>query len=229
LRAIFDAIFYVLRTGCPWRYLPANFPPWQTVFYHFRRLRHKGTWFRLLTALREAERERVGRNAQPSAAIMDAQSVKTVEESAGICGFDAHKCVKGRKRHILVDTLGLLLAVYVTSADLHDGKGARCLLAGLAPLYPRLKKIWADAAYRGQELAAWCRAEGSWDLEVVEHTPGTRSFSILPRRWVVERTLSWISRNRRMSKDYERKVQTSETLIQVAMIRLFLARLGHKS
>src|SRR5215469_11693411 len=109
LRSIFDAIFYVLRTGCPWRYLPANFPPWQTVFYHFRRLRLKGTWFRLLTVLREAERERVGRNAQPSAAIMDAQSVKTVEESAGICGFDAHTCVKGRKRHILVDTLGLLV------------------------------------------------------------------------------------------------------------------------
>ncbi len=105
LRAIFDAIFYVLRTGCPWRYLPCNFPPWQTVFYHFRRLRLKGTWFRLLTTLREAERERVGRNAQPSAAIMDAQSVKTVEESAGICGFDAHKCMKGRKRHILVANL----------------------------------------------------------------------------------------------------------------------------
>src|SRR5947209_15989325 len=111
LRAIFDAIFYVLRTGCPWRYLPCNFPPWQMVFYHFRCLRLKGTWFRLLTTLREAERERVGRNAQPSAAIMDAQSVKTVEESAGICGFDAHKCVKGGKRHILVDTLGLLLSV----------------------------------------------------------------------------------------------------------------------
>ena len=158
---------------------------------------------------------------------MDAQSVKTVEESAGICGFDAHKCVKGRKRHILVDTLGLLLAVYVTPADLHDGKGARCLLAGLAPLYPRLKKIWADAAYRGQELAGWCLTQGNWNLEVVERQPGTRGFSILPRRWVVERTLSWISRNRRMSKDYERKVQTSETLIQVAMVRLLLARVGH--
>lgn len=229
LRAIFDAIFYVLRTGCPWRYLPANFPPWQTVFYHFRRFRLKGTWFRLLTALREAERERVGRNTQPSAAIMDAQSVKTVEESARICGFDAHKCVKGRNRHILVDTLGLLLAVYVTPADLHDGKGARCLLAGLAPLHQRLKKIWADAAYRGQELAAWCQAEGGWDLEVVKRTPGTRGFSVVPRRWVVERTLSWISRNRRMSKDYERKVQTSETLIQVAMIRLLLVRLGRKN
>src|SRR2546421_11837730 len=159
LRAIFDAIFYVLRTGCPWRYLPANFPPWQTVFYHFWRLRLKGTWTLLLRALLLAERERVGRNAQPSAAIMDAQSVKTVEESAGISGFDAHKHVKGRKRHILVDTLGLLLSVYVTPADLHDSKGARRLLAGLAPVLPRLKKIWADAAYRGQELAAWCQAE----------------------------------------------------------------------
>jgi putative transposase len=228
LRAIFDAIFYVLRTGCPWRYLPANFPPLQTVFYHFRRLRLKGTWFRLLTTLRSAERERVGRNVQPSAAIMDSQSVKTVEESAGICGFDAHKHVKGRKRHILVDTLGLLLSVYVTSADVHDIKGARCLLSGLAPLLPRLTKIWADAAYRGQDLATWCQTESGWDLEVVERTPGQRGFSIQPRRWVVERSLSWISRNRRMSKDYERKVQTSETLIQVAMIRLLLARLGRK-
>ncbi|HLX58504.1 MAG TPA: IS5 family transposase [Ktedonobacteraceae bacterium] len=228
LRAICDAIFYVLRTGCPWRYLPCNFPPWQTVFYHFRRLRLKGTWLRLLTTLREAERERVGRNAQPSAAIMDAQSVKTVEESAGICGFDAHKCVKGRKRHILVDTLGLLLSVYVTPADLHDSKGARCLLAGLAPLLPRLKKIWADAAYRGQELAQWCLVQGNWDLEVVERTPGTRGFSVLPRRWVVERTFGWFSRSRRLSKDYERKVQTSETLIQIAMTRLLVTRLGRR-
>jgi len=219
----------VLRTGCPWRYLPANFPPWQTVFYHFRRLRLKGTWFRLLTALREAERERVGRNAQPSAAIMDTQSVKTVEESAGICGFDALKCVKGRKRPMLVDTLGLLLAVYVTPADVHDQRGARCLLAGLAPVLPRLKKLWADVVYRGQELAAWCQAEGGWDLEVVERPTGSRGFSLLPRRWVVERTLSWISRNRRMSKDYERKVQISETLIQVAMIRLLLTRLGARA
>jgi putative transposase len=213
-------------TFCPWRYLPSNFPLWQTVFYHFRRLRLKGTWFRLLTTLREAERERVGRNAQPSAAIMDTQSVKTVEESAGICGFDAHKSVKGRKRHILVDTQGLLLSVYVTPADLHDSTGARCLLAGLAPLLPRLKKIWADSAYRGQELAQWCLVQGNWDLEVVERTPGTRGFSVLPRRWVVERTFGWLSRSRRLSKDYERKVQTSETLIQIAMIRLLLTRLG---
>jgi len=229
LRNICNAIFYVLRTGCPWRYLPSSFPPWQTVFYHFRRWRLKGNWYRLFVAVRTTERERVGRNADASAAIMDSQSVKTVEESANISGFDAHKHVKGRKRHLLVDTLGLPLSVYVTPADVHDLRGARCLLAGLAPLVPRLKKIWADGAYRGQELFEWCRAEGDWDLEVVERDPGIRGFSIQPRRWVVERTLSWLSRSRRLSKDYERKVQTSETLIHVAMIRLLVARLGRSA
>lgn len=226
LRDICNAIFYVLRTGCPWRYLPSNFPPWQTVFYHFRRWRLKGNWYQLFTALRAAERERVGRNADPSAAIIDCQSVKTVEESASISGFDAHKHIKGRKRHLLVDTLGLLLAVYVTPADMHDTLGARRLLAGLAPLVPRLQKIWADGAYRGRELAEWCRAEGNWDLEVVERTPDIRGFSVQPRRWVIERSFSWLSHNRRLSKDYERKVQTSETLIQLAMIHLLVTRLA---
>ena len=190
LREICNAIFYVLRTGCPWRYLPCNFPPWQTVYYHFRHWRLKGNWHQIYTALRVAERERVGKNAEPSAAIMDSQKVKTVEESANISGFDSHKHIKGRKRHILVDTLGLPLSIYVTPADVHDTRGARCLLARLAPLVPRLKKIWADGAYRGQELADWCQAEGNWDLDVVERTPGVRGFSIQPRRWVVEKSQS---------------------------------------
>src|SRR5579859_2801548 len=169
LRRILDAIFYVLRTGCAWRYLPANFPPWQTVFYHFRQFRLKGIWHGLYTALHRAERERVGRHPDPSAAILDSQSVKTVEESARICGYDAHKCVKGRKRHLLVDTLGLPIAHYVTPADVHDTVGARKLLQGLTCFVPRLKKIWADAAYRGKELAEWCRQQGDgWDLEIVE-------------------------------------------------------------
>jgi putative transposase len=157
---------------------------------------------------------------------MDSQSVKTVEESSGICGYDAHKHIKGRKRHILVDTLGIPISIYVTPADMHDTRGAHCLLAGLKFFVPRLKKIWADAAYRGQELAEWCKTTGEWDLEVVERAPGTRGFSVVPKRWVVERTFGWLSRNRRMSKDYERKVQTSETFIQVAMVRLLLARVG---
>jgi putative transposase len=157
---------------------------------------------------------------------MDSQSVKTVEELSGICGYDTHKHIKGRKRHILVDTLGLPISIYVTPADMHDTRGARCLLAGLTFFVPRLKKIWADAAYRGQEFAEWCKTTGEWDLEVVERAPGTRGFSVVPKRWVVERPFGWLSRNRRMSKDYERKVQTSETFIQVAMVRLLLARVG---
>ncbi len=160
---------------------------------------------------------------------MDAQSVKTVEESAHISGYDAHKCIKGRKRHLLVDTLGLPMSVSVTPADTHDTQGARRLLAGLKYFVPRLKKIWADAAYRGQDLADWCKAQGDWGLEVVKRAPGVRGFSVLPQRWVVERTFGWLSRNRRMSKDYERKVQTSETLIEVAMTRLLLARHGRRN
>jgi putative transposase len=188
VRRIVDAIFYVLRTGCAWRYLPCNFPPWQTVFYHFRRFCLHGTWHLLYTALRRAERERIGRHPDPSAAIMDSQSVKTVEESAGICGYDAHKCVQGRKRHLLVDTLGLPIACHVTPAAVHDTVGARRLLAGLAFFVPRHKRIWADAAYRGQELADWCSARGDWTLEIVQREPGRRGFAVQPRRWVVERS-----------------------------------------
>ena len=192
LRRILDAIFYVLRTGCPrvsGRHLPANFPPWQTVFYQFRCFRLQGLWHLLCTALHRAERERVGRHPDPSAAVMDSQSVKTVEESAHIRGYDAHTCVKGRKRHLLVDTLGPPITSYVTPADMHDTVGARKLLGGLAFFVPRLKKIWADAAYRGTGLADWCKQQGNaWDLEVVEREPGTHGFSIQPRRWVVEGT-----------------------------------------
>jgi putative transposase len=183
-------------------------------------------WHLILTSLRTAERQRVGRDTQPTAAIIDAQSMKTVEESAPISGYDGHKNVKGRKRHLLVDSLGLPLSVYVTPADVQDRAGARCLLAGLKALVPRLKKIWADGAYSGEELARWCEEEGGWQLEVVERDLQSKGFEVLPRRWVVERTFGWLSRNRRLVKDYERRVQTSETLIEVAMIRLLLRRLG---
>ncbi|HEX8032731.1 MAG TPA: IS5 family transposase [Ktedonobacterales bacterium] len=223
LRRILDAIYSVLRTGCPWRYLPSNFPAGQTVYYQFRRFRRKNTLHALYTALHRAERERVGRHAELSAAVMDRQSVKTVEESARICGYDAHQCVKGRKRHLLVDTLGLPSAWYVTPADLSDSQGARRLLGGLAFFVPRLKTIWADAAYRGKELAEWCRQQGAaWDLEVVEREPGTRGFKVQLRRWGVERSFAWLPRNRRVAKDYERKVQTDETFIELAAIRLML-------
>ena len=226
VRAILDAIFYLLRTGCPWRYLPRDFPPWQTVYYHFRRFRLTGTWHHILAALRVAERRSVGKQPQPSAAIMDAQSVKTVGESASISGYDGHKRVKGRKRHLLVDTLGLPISISVTPADTHDKVGAWRLLAGLKPLVPRLTKIWADGAYTSGKLARWCKGYGGWDLEIVGRDPETRGFAVQPRRWVVERSFAWLVRNRRLRIDYERKVQTSEALIEVAFIRLLLRRLA---
>lgn len=142
-------------------------------------------------------------------------------------GDDAHQCVTGRKRHLLVDTLGLLIASYVTPADVHETVGARKLLGGLAYFVPWLKKIWADAAYRGKELAAWCQQQGNgWDLEVVDREPGTCGCSIQSRRWTVERSFAWLIRNRRLAKDDERQVQTSETLIELAAIRLVLRRLA---
>jgi putative transposase len=158
---------------------------------------------------------------------MDSQSVKMVEESAHICGYDAHTRVKGRKRHLLVDTLGLPIACYVTPAAMSDPQGGRRLLGDLAVFVPRLKTIWADAAYRGKELADWCRQQGAgWELEIVAREPGMRRFTVQPRRWVVEHSSAWLSRNRRLAKDYQRKVQTSETPIKLAATHLALHRLA---
>ena len=154
---------------------------------------------------------------------MDSQSIKTAE--GGSRGYDAAKRVRGRKRHLLVDSSGLLLAAYVAPADTQDRDGARRLLAGLKPLMPRLDLIWADGAYGGKELADWCEQQGGWRLKIVRRG-GSCGFEVLPRRWVVERTFSWLGRYRRLSKDYERKIQTSETFIEVAMVRLMLARLA---
>jgi transposase len=160
---------------------------------------------------------------------MDAQSVKTVKESGRIRGYDAHKCVKGRKRHQLGDTLGLPFSFSVTLANVHDTYGARCLLAGLNYFVPRLTKIWADQAYQGHELADWCRATGGWDLEVVNRPPGVRGWSQQPKRWIVEGTFAWLLRYRRLTVDHERNVQTSETLIDLAMMRLLVSRLGQQN
>src|SRR5215203_4248459 len=226
MRDVLDAIFYVLKSGCHWRLLPHDFPPWSTVYYHFRRFRSSGLWHLILKELHAAERKRAGKDPQPTAAIIDSQSVKTTEESAHPSSYDAHKNVKGRKLHLLVDTLGLPLSIYVTSADVQDRVGARLLLAGLGPLVPRLKQIWADGAYSGKELAKWCEEQGGWELEVVERDKEAKGFEVLPKRWIVERTCGRLRRDRRLTKDYERKVQTSETLIEVAMIRLILGRLA---
>jgi putative transposase len=185
-------------------------------------------WSLILKTLHAVERKRAGKDPQPTTAILDSQSIKTVEESAHPSGYDAHKDVKGRKRHLLVDTSGLPLSIYVTSADVQDRVGARCLLAGLKALLPRLKKIWADGAYTGDKLADWCKEQGGWELEIVERDREAKGFEVLPKRWIVERTFSWLIRNRRLSKDYERLVQTSETFIEVAMIGVILRRLARE-
>jgi len=158
-----------------------------------------GLWHLILKVVHAAERKRTGKDPQPTAAIMDSQSVKTTEESAHPSGYDAHKNVKGRKRHLLVDTLGLLLSIYVSPADVQDRSGAQGLLAGLKALLPHLKKIWTDGAYTGEKLTEWCKEQGEWELEIVERSSSADSegFVVLPHRWIVERTLGWLMRNRR--------------------------------
>jgi putative transposase len=229
LRLLVNAIVYVLRTGCAWRYLPREYPPWRTVYATVRRWRLMGVWHRIHDALRRAVRTQAARHPEPSAAIMESQSIKTTEESGVIKGDDGGKQVKGRKRHVLVDTLGLLLSVSVTPAHTSDQEGARRLLAGLTPLPPRLELIWADGAYSGDVLARWCATEGAWCLEIITRKPQAQGFVVRPWCWIVERTLAWMGRQRRLSKDDGRKVQMSEMFLMLAMIRLMIARVAKRA
>jgi transposase len=225
-RRIVEAILYVVRTGCSWRQLPHDFPPWQTVFWYFKQWRADGTTDWIHDALRDRVRDGAGRDPMASAAIVDAQSVKGADTvGVGSRGFDAAKKINGRKRHVVVDTMGLLLAVLITSAAVQDRHGARRVLDRLRFTTPSVALVWADGGYAGQ-LVTWARRLLRVSVEIVRKPLGIKTFQVLPRRWVVERTFAWIVKCRRLDHDYERLPEHSEAMIKWAMIGLMTRRLS---
>lgn len=228
-RAILNAIFYLIRAGCPWRLLPKDLPPWRIVYHYFRLWTRSGWWQHLHDHLRGQLRLQEGRRPQPSAAIMDSQSVKTASATSER-GFDAGKRINGRKRHVLVDTLGLMWLLVVHPANVQDRDGARLLLAGLTKFCQRLRLIWADAGYSGAliEWVALLRQRAPLRLEIVRRHDNAKGFAVLPKRWIVERTFGWLGRSRRLSKDYETQIPHSQAMVLIAMSHLMLRRLHNK-
>ena len=226
LRAVINAILYVLRTGCQWRYLPKEYPNYNSVYYHYHKWCWDGTWEEVNTALRERVRQEAGRDAQPSLAIIDSQSVKTTEVG-GEHGFDGAKKVNGRKRHILVDTMGNLLCVLAHAANIGERAGAEALLLKVPqPLWKRLEKILADGGYEGADFQAWVEQTFDVEFEIALRPPHAKGFVLVPIRWVVERSFAWLGRYRRLSKDYERLTEMSEGMVYLASFSRLLNRLA---
>ena len=227
-RLILNTILYVLRTGCAWRHVPHDLAPWDAAYRWFAAWSADGTWARVHQALRDQVRERGGRDRQPTAAVLDSQSAKSAEGGEAI-GYDAGKRVRGRKRHLLVDTGGLVLHRVVHSASVQDRAGARQVLTGISALFPLLALVWVDGGYVNRVdagLIDWAARTQNLQLVVVPRNADVRGFQVLPRRWVVERTFGWLTRCRRLARDYERTTAHAEAMIDVAMIRLMAARLA---